>query len=65
MIQTIVYPEEGLSSSSNEKCQHQPILGFKSKDPFLYDTTDLQYQRRQGQLPDIITQATLEYFYTS
>ena len=57
------------SSSTKEVCEHQPVLGFKSKEPFLFPpSSELQFPtclRMQNPLPDIITQATLEYFYTS
>lgn len=63
----IVYSDDVLPSSTNEVCQHQPVLGFKNKEPFLFHTSEVQFQTPsiiQSQLPDIITQATLEYFYT-
>lgn len=64
----VVYSNDGFPSPSNEMCQHQPVLGFKSKEPFLYATSDFQSPsslRRRNHLPDIVTQATLEYFYSS
>ena len=64
----MTYSNDNLPNSSNDMCQHQAVLGFKGKEPFLYDPNDLQFQsslRRQGGLPDIITQATLDYIYNN
>ena len=38
-----------------EKTTHHPVAGF-TKDPFLIEHTG-------GKLPNIITQATLDFFY--
>ena len=65
---TIVYSTADSSNPAHDLCQHQPVLGFKTKEPFLYDTNDFTFHssaRGQSRLPDIITQATLECFYGS
>ena len=62
----VFYSPEDASISAHELCQHQPVLGFKHKEPFLYDSTDFGFHsaaRGQSRLPDIVTQATLECFY--
>ena len=36
---------------------HQPVVAFSDEDPFLFDSTP------HHRLPDIVTQATLDFFY--
>ena len=64
----MIYSTDDAPNAAQELCQHQPVLGFKNKEPFLYDSKDFPFHsssRGQSRLPDIITQATLEYFYSS
>ena len=41
---------------------HKPIVGFASKEPFLFESSHALQVSNTG-LPDIITQATLQCFY--
>ena len=66
--EVIFYAPDETTDPSDYSCQHQPVLGFKNKEPFLYDTNELSFHsssRGQNRLPDIVTQATLECFYST
>merc|ERR1712029_155372 len=60
---------ESLSSSLVCSSTHKPLFGFVCKEPFLFESSQtagssLNVSLTGGGLPDIVTTATLQYFYT-
>lgn len=56
--------EESLEACSLTSSSHRPIVGFTTKEPFLFESSHALHVSPTG-LPDIITQATLQCFYQS
>ena len=59
---------ESLSSSLVCSSTHKPLFGFVCKEPFLFESSQTAGSSLNvsltGGLPDIVTTATLQYFYT-
>lgn len=53
----------GGGSNDNPPSQHRSIVGFASKEPFLIESAHALHNSPTG-LPDIVTQATLQCFYS-
>lgn len=51
------------TSNENPPSQHRSIVGFASKEPFLIESAHALHNSPTG-LPDIVTQATLQCFYS-
>lgn len=51
-------------SSSLASSTHKPLFGFVCKEPFLFESSQASLNVSLTGLPDIVTTATLQYFYT-